>query len=86
MLCFSLYSLQSITWESSGENSVESRFVGIKRESSGGNCVESRFVGIERESSGEICVETRSRGIKRESSGENLRGNSLAWYQAGVFG
>ena len=53
MLCFSLYSLQSITWESSGENSVESRFVGIKLEASGGNCVKSRFVGIKRESSGE---------------------------------
>ena len=53
MLCFSLYSLQSITWESSGVNSVESRFVGIKQESSGGNCVESRFMGIKRESSDE---------------------------------
>ena len=53
MLCFSLYSLQSIARESSGENSVESRFVGIARESSGENSVESRFVGIKRESSDE---------------------------------
>ena len=53
MLCFLLYSLQSIARESSGENSVESRFVGVKRESSDENSVESRFVGIKRESSGE---------------------------------
>ena len=53
MLCFSLYSLQSIARESSGGNSVESRFVGIKLEASGENSVESRFVGIKRESSGE---------------------------------
>ena len=57
MLCFSLYSLQSIARESSGENCVETRSLGIKRGSSGENSVESRFVGIKRESSGEICVE-----------------------------
>ena len=54
MLCFSLYSLQSIARESSGENSVESRFVGIKRESSGGNREKSRSHGIGRDPAGVI--------------------------------
>lgn len=64
MLCFSLYSLQSITWESSGENSVESRFVGIKRESSGVICVETRSHGIMRDPAGVILPRSRSWGIR----------------------
>ena len=64
MLCFSLYSLQSITWESSGENSVESRFVGIKRESSGEICVKTRSQGIMRDPAGVILPRSRSWGIR----------------------